>query len=114
MRLKKTISMEVSVDTETGKFTFHPAHEGDWLRIDGIIDENGPALPQALVLCPGDSDTVQDLGELFMAKGRKHKITENNNGTCDVFCPHSRHKYRHTIKVPNKNELVCRGCGRTI
>jgi len=84
---------------------------------------------------PNDTDVVHDLGEKPIPlqiktglghtkvirtnegawyKSDRHIIFDTNKGYSDVYCPKTRHLYRHTICCPNKFALVCRGCNSTI
>jgi hypothetical protein len=72
-----------------------------------------------------DSDIVLDMGlcedpsslTLRISRKTKNHIiydTGNGMGIIHVFCKHKKRLYKHKIQVPNKNDLICRGCGAEI
>lgn len=72
----------------------------------------GDALLQKIATS-GDSDRVTEAGP---TRAKTHKIDDahNNDGICYLHCPVTHKRYKHEIQVPNKNELLCRGCGADI
>lgn len=120
MKITKVVfgKMKHVFDTEGGEFISHEfVSQGNATYICpndnrlAIIKE--PLMPNAIILCLNDSDDVTDLGVFSFTKSNKHVI-EESVGSCDLFCPETKHKYKHIINDPNKNELICRGCGKTV
>lgn len=72
---------------------------------------------QKLKPYPHDCDEVYDLGEAsrdYLDEARedyKHILLNSHRGWVDVICPKTGHRYHHVIMCPNKNTLLCRGCG---
>lgn len=111
MQIKKTISVTFVYDTDKEQFVsiIPDATNAKWQeQVTGV----NPPLPDLVILCPNDSDTVTDMGQ-SPKQFHLHKIMDHH-GTCDLYCPVTGHNYKHIIQVPNKNELICRGCGKLI
>jgi len=118
MLIKKEIKVQFIYDTDKKEFVrvIPQTKDSFWIIMNGpnkVVLDDSPMLPDVAILCPNDSDCVTDMGE-SPKHYHSHKILENHDGTCDLYCPTSRHFYKHIIRVPNKNELICRGCGSII
>jgi hypothetical protein len=116
MLIKKTIEVKFIYDTDSDALVsvMPQTNNAIWTVMNGDNEVKiNPTLPDAVILCPNDSDTVHDLGP-SPKQYHQHKIMENHDGTCDLYCPSTGHAYKHIIKVPNKNELICRGCGKVV
>lgn len=75
-----------------------------------------PSLGERLPDIPGDSDNVYDQGPITLDGSGKHRIYDprTGQGWVTLTCPRTGHEYLHLIGAPNKFELLCRGCRRTI
>jgi hypothetical protein len=60
-----------------------------------------------------DSDIVVDLG-ISTTGGHGHVIKDDHNGACILYCPVTKHEFKHIITAPNKLALLCRGCGEAV
>jgi len=118
MKCKQILQVVIEYDTDTKRFTYKPVNVPGW-----ETNQVQVRLPDSIIICPDDSDTVEDMGEcdcslksgfVIQANAGKHAIKENHDGTCEMICPSSKHIYKHKIVVPCKNQLVCRGCGKVV
>ncbi|MDD5649431.1 MAG: hypothetical protein PHF86_03290 [Candidatus Nanoarchaeia archaeon] len=118
MIVQKEVTVKLFYDTDSKTVVSSKIQETivswtKWVDLDGHIIEIKPILPDTIILCLTDSDLVYDAG-CSTKRYSEHKITENHDGTCNLYCPTINHVYKHSIQVPNKNELICRGCGKIV